>query len=79
MKPAQTPEVNAIFKLEGGDDSNNLPLQKATTVDGEAVLVSRWELTGEEREAVYNGALIRLVVWGTGTPPVALAVEGIKP
>jgi hypothetical protein len=79
MKPAHTAEVNAMFKLEGGDESNNLPLQKAITLDGEAVLVSRWELSSDERQAVQNGALVRLVVWGTETPPVALGVEGVDP
>jgi hypothetical protein len=78
VKPALTAEVNAIYKLEGGDESNDLPMQKAVTLDGEAVLVSRWELTDEEREAIHNGALVRLVVWGTALPPVALAVEGIE-
>jgi hypothetical protein len=36
------------------------------------VICSVWEPTAGEREAIAPGANIELIVWGTGTPPVAM-------
>lgn len=78
MKPVRTPSSNATFELEGGTRENDLPLER-TQVDGEAVLRSTWELTDEERQAIANGANVRLTTWGVRTPPVELDVEGVEP
>lgn len=75
MKPVRTPFTNANFKLVGGTDKNDLPIQQDTDENGNAVLMSIWELDDDERSLIAAGARVRLVVWGIGTPPVALDVE----
>lgn len=77
MKPVLTAETNATFELEGGTRDNDLPLRRAVDESGHPVLESLWEPTEDERQAIQNGALVRLVVWGRGTPPVAIGVEGV--
>lgn len=79
MKPVTTAETNATFQLEGGTRDNDLPLERTTDSDGRSVLRSRWKPTLEEVDAIQNGALVYLIVWGSGTPPVAIGVEGVEP
>jgi hypothetical protein len=75
MKVISTPYTNVVFRLPGGTDDNNLPVFVGDNEQGEKVIVSTWELDDEERAAIAQGATISLVVWGEGTPPVALSVD----
>jgi hypothetical protein len=67
MKPRRTEISNQVFSLPGGTEDNDLWLHN----DGER-LISCWQLTDEERSAIADGALIELVVWGQGAPPVTI-------
>lgn len=78
MKPVATPDTNATFELEGGTRENDLPLERVA-VAGAPALRSTWELTDEERKAIADGSNVYLIVWGTGTPPVAVGVVGVDP
>src|SRR4051794_35539029 len=75
VKPIRTIDTNRIFKLVGGTDDNDLPVFQAEDEDGTPVLISTWELTDEERIALVAGGHVELLVWGIGTPPVALRVR----
>jgi len=74
MNPVRTEFSNANFKLVGGTEENDLPVERTVDLEGNPVIVSMWKLTDEERLNIMYGADVRLVVWGTGHPPVALAV-----
>lgn len=67
MKARRTHLSNQVFSLPGGTEDNDLWLWN----DGEK-LRSCWVPTEEERKAIANGANIELMVWGQGTPPVAI-------
>lgn len=73
MNPRRTPRSNQVFRLDGGNEDNDLWVECATSVQG-PTLRSVWELTDDERQRVAAGANVYLVVWGTGTPPVAMGV-----
>lgn len=75
MKPIRTPHTNAIYKLKGGTDENDLPVEQSLDESGNPCLVSTWQLDDEERAAIAQGGTISLCVWGDGTPPVSLAVN----
>lgn len=74
MLPVNTPDSNFLFVLEGGDESNDLPVERTRDADEQPVIRSVWGLTDEERAAIAAGANVYLVVWGMGHPPVALGV-----
>lgn len=73
MKPVKVPITNAVFKLSGGTEENDLPINK-TTLNGQEVLRSFWKLEPYELEAIKQGAMIELTVWGTQHPPVSLGI-----
>lgn len=73
MKPRRTPHSNQVFRLEGGTEDNDLWVEQTTSEQGPCIR-SVWELTEDERDKVINGGNVYLVVWGTGTPPVAMGV-----
>jgi hypothetical protein len=72
MKPRRTPHSNAVFRLDGGTEDNDLWVQRSTS--GVGHLLSVWELTDDERRRVAAGENVYLVVWGHDMPPVALGV-----
>jgi hypothetical protein len=74
MKPVETESTNAVFKLPGGTDMNDLPLTRMPSDQGDC-LVSVWELTDDERRVIAEGSRIELIVWGGAHPPVALRTE----
>lgn len=73
MKPRRTPRSNQVFTLPGGTEDNDLWVERTTSEQGPCIR-SVWELTARERADIADGANVYLIVWGTGTPPVALGV-----
>jgi hypothetical protein len=71
MKPRRTPTSNHVFSLPGGNEDNDLWVQR--DVDP-AFSLSVWELDDEERAAIAEGGTVELVIFGAGHPPVSLAV-----
>lgn len=73
MKPRRTHHSNQVFRLPGGTEDNDLWVER-TTSEADPCLRSVWEPTDDERRRIAAGENVYLVVWGTGTPPVAMGV-----
>lgn len=74
MRPIATDDQNAVLKLEGGTDANDLPCR----VDG-GVTVSTWHPTDTERQTVLNNGLVVVWLWWTNLLGVELRVDGTAP
>lgn len=74
MRTRKFPGANTVFVLEGGNEDNDLWVEKTLNENDEEILVSVWELDDDEREQIARGGTIELVVWGNGHPPVALVI-----
>lgn len=74
MRPTQTKNTTAIFRLPGGTEENNLAVEYKVGEGGERVMASVWTLSDDERAKIAAGGMVELMVWGAGHPPVALAV-----
>lgn len=72
MKARRFHAANKVFRLEDGNEDNDLWVEQAISENSEPLLISVWELTPDERQRIANGENIALVVWGTGHPPVML-------
>jgi hypothetical protein len=72
MNPRRTPSSNQVFRLPGGTEDNDLWVRRDHHEDGSPLIRSTWELSDQEREEITAGANVELIVWGAGTPPVAL-------
>jgi len=68
------PASNAVFRLEGGNEDNDLWCERFVSEDGSVALLSTWDLSEEERAAIATGGTIELAVYGEGHPPVSLVV-----
>lgn len=77
MKPRRTVESNQVFRLPGGTEDNDLRVRLTVDEDENPVICSVWELTPEERQEIAAGANVELVVWGDGTPPVAMHTTSV--
>lgn len=74
MRPIKTEETNIVFTPpEGMLGCDPLPAKR---VDGGHV-VTVWELTAAERQAIADGCNIELHVWLDPTPPVGLRVTNL--
>jgi hypothetical protein len=73
MIPRRTPNSNSVFRLPGGTEDNDLWVERTTSDQGPCIR-SVWQLSEDERARVAAGENVYLVVWGAGTPPVALGV-----
>lgn len=73
MRPRRTPLSDRVFKLPGGNEDNDLWVQRIWE-DGGIQIRSVWEFDVEERAEIAAGANVELCVFGDGTPPVSLAV-----
>lgn len=73
MKPRRTHTSNAVYKLDGGNEDNDLWVERTFCSETHAtVLCSTWEPTDEERAAIAAGANIELAVYGGEQPPVSM-------
>lgn len=63
-----------MFRLRGGNEDNDLFVERYQDEQGRPAMASVWELDDDERAAIAAGGTIDLYVWGTGHPPVSLAV-----
>lgn len=75
MKPRRTHLANFVYRLEGGNEDNDLWVYKHVDVDGFPVIRSCWVPDALERAAIAAGGNIELIVWGTEQPPVALVLN----
>lgn len=76
MNPVKTKKTTTIFKLDGGTEENDLPVEVAEADGSEVkVFISTWEPSIKEREEIFLGKNVELIVWGTGHPPVEVRVE----
>lgn len=75
MKPRRTVTSTMVFTLPGGTEDNDLWVTQYGPDEGGPCLGSTWVPSAEEREAIANGANLELIVWGGGTPPVALRLS----
>lgn len=72
MRPRRTIASNKVYSLAGGNEDNDLWVVEDEV---EQTITSTWEFDDEERAMIAAGGTLDLVVWGTGTPPVALEVS----
>lgn len=73
MRPRRTHRSNATYVLEGGNEDNDLWVER-TTMEGsdDPIIASVFVPTDEEREAIARGENVKLLIWGTAQPPVAV-------
>lgn len=74
MKPRRTPSSTQVFRLPGGNEDSDVWVEQTTDAEEQPVIVSVWDLDDAEREGIANGGTIELMVWGSGHPPVSVAV-----
>jgi hypothetical protein len=72
MRARRTENTSRVFRLPGGTEDNDLWVYDMADPDGYHVICSVWEPTQEERERIATGWNVRLMIWGTGIPPVAV-------
>lgn len=78
MQPAEIDGHTHVFLPAAGTEDRVEPLKviKAFMPDlNSYVLISEWEPTPQERQAIANGANIHLHVMGEVMPPAALTVS----
>jgi hypothetical protein len=71
MRPIQTDDQNAVLKLEGGTEANDLPCKVA---DGWTI--STWRPSDDERAKVLENGLVVVWLWWTNLLGVQLRVDG---
>lgn len=75
MKPRRVSASNVVFRLTGGNEDNDLWVERTFHAeDGAPLLISTWELSDDDRAAIAAGGTVELIVWGEGHPPVAMQV-----
>jgi hypothetical protein len=72
MKARRTHFTTKVYHLPGGTEDNDLWTYEVPDTTGHTVIASVWEPTPEERRRIVEGENIRLLIWGTRIPPVAL-------
>lgn len=71
MKPVRTVDTNMLYKRPADQPQHgDLPCVR----EGEGLITSTWWLTDDEREAIANGANIRMTQYGEPIHPVELAL-----
>jgi hypothetical protein len=83
LKAVRTETTDLELTLPGAGEDRTLPAQRIQAFDPELgeteedahhAILTTWRPELGERRALVNGALVELVVHGTGHPPVSLTV-----
>ena len=74
MRARRTHLSNSVVSLFGGTEDNDLWAYIDQHEDGSTLIRSTWVPTDEERQRIAEGSNVELIVWGSGHPPVAMAV-----
>lgn len=77
MKPRRTVKSNFCFILSGGNEDNDLWVERINDY-GTPIIASHWFPDEQELQMLTEGAAVKLLVWGSGHPPVALSVEKVE-
>lgn len=73
MHPIRTPASNFTY-LGPAPHIGDLPCQRAPDGRGGTVVLSTWELTPDEREAIARGANIEVGIYAEPIPPISVAI-----
>lgn len=76
MKPRRTHTSDGVLRLIGGNEDSDLWYELVQDDNGNPAIETIWEPNDIERKAIANGSSVRLIVWGTSHPPVAVGVSG---
>lgn len=77
MRARRTHASTTILTLPGGNEDNDLYCEHLLSAEGSPIIASVWEPTPEERTRLAAGQNVRLLVWGTRHPPVAIQVTDV--
>lgn len=77
MRPRRTHASNVVFRLAGGNEDNDLWVDRGIDGSGYMTLSSVWVPTDEERARIAAGENIMLTIWGAAQPPVAIGVTDV--
>ena len=72
MRARRTHNTSRVFRLPGGTEDNDLWVYDIVDGEGNHVIASVWEPSRKERDLIFAGENIRLLVWGDGIPPFAM-------
>ena len=76
MRPMRTPASNFTY-LGPRPDIGDLPCERVVYEDGDSAVYAVYELIDEDRQAIAEGANVKLGIWNQEPiPPVSLRVTG---
>lgn len=76
--PISFPQENyTLLASRGMENCQNLPIHKALDADNNPIIISCWELSAKELEAVKKSGKIYIVAFGHIHPP--LSILGTSP
>lgn len=78
MLPTDFPQANFTFSKPQGvkdEDCSDLRVFKGHDTEGVPVIISQWQPSKEDIEAINQGKPIYLQIMGYGMPPVSLYTE----
>ncbi len=76
--PVHPGEPEMLIKVPEGHEDEMVPLP-AVFDDKQGILVSRWELTDEERQGLINGGSVYLMMWTMGHSPFPVLLTATCP
>jgi hypothetical protein len=78
MLPVNFSEANFTFTKPSSmtdEECGDLRVHKGNYSDGTPVIISKWQPSKEDIEAINRGEGVYLSIVGTGMPPVSLFTE----
>jgi len=78
MLPKDFTEANFTFNKPSSmtdEECASLRVYRGNTSDGVPVIISKWQPSKEDIDAINNGEGIFVYITGTGMPPISLTTE----